>query len=98
MKTFITGQDGSYLVEILLEKGDEVHDIVRSVFAYVGIHNQENYIEIDPRYYRPIETDVLVADTSKTKEKLRGRPKKIDFWVLVRDIMDADLQIYGIKK
>jgi len=29
--TGITGQDGSYLAELLLEKGDEVHGIVRRV-------------------------------------------------------------------
>ena len=31
--TGITGQDGSYLAELLLEKGYEVHGITREIFS-----------------------------------------------------------------
>ena len=49
--TGITGQDGSYLAEFLLEKGYEVHAIVRraSVFTTERIDhilNNETYIPI----------------------------------------------------
>ena len=49
--TGITGQDGSYLAELLLEKGYEVHGIVRRSSSF-------NTQRIDPIYQDPHETDV----------------------------------------
>jgi GDPmannose 4,6-dehydratase len=34
--TVITGQDGSYLAEILLAKGYEVHGVIRRMKAWSG--------------------------------------------------------------
>lgn len=62
--TGITGQDGSYLTELLLEKGYEVHGIVRSSSSF-------NRGRIDPIYLRPEVKDTRlflhygdVVDTS----------------------------------
>jgi GDPmannose 4,6-dehydratase len=49
--TGITGQDGSYLAELLLEKGYEVHGIVRRSSSF-------NTQRIDPIYQDPHEEDV----------------------------------------
>ncbi|HYC60606.1 MAG TPA: GDP-mannose 4,6-dehydratase [Thermoanaerobaculia bacterium] len=49
--TGITGQDGSYLAELLLEKGYEVHGIVRRSSTF-------NTQRIDPIYQDPHEEDV----------------------------------------
>ena len=49
--TGITGQDGSYLAELLLEKGYEVHGIVRRSSSF-------NTQRIDPIYQDPHEKDV----------------------------------------
>jgi GDP-D-mannose dehydratase len=35
--TGITGQDGSYLAELLLEKGYEVHGIIRGLIIFTPI-------------------------------------------------------------
>ncbi len=48
-------------------------------------------IEIDPRYYRPSEVDVLIGDYSKAKKKLGWKPK-IKFKELVRLMTEADLK------
>src|ERR687884_412376 len=41
------------------------------------------YVEIDPRYYRPPEVDLLLGDATKAREKLGWEPK-VDFKQLVR--------------
>ena len=49
-KALITGQDGSYLAELLLEKGYEVHGIKRRASSF-------NTSRIDHLYQVPHETD-----------------------------------------
>jgi GDPmannose 4,6-dehydratase len=50
----------------------------------------KQFVEIDPRYFRPAEVDLLVGDGSKAKRKLGWEPK-ITFKELVRTMVDADL-------
>jgi GDPmannose 4,6-dehydratase len=46
-------------------------------------------IEIDPRYFRPAEVDVLQGDYSKAKKKLGWKPE-VTFKELVKIMCDAD--------
>jgi GDPmannose 4,6-dehydratase len=48
-------------------------------------------IEIDPRYFRPTEVDLLLGDPTKVKEKLGWQPKVI-FKELVSMMVKADLE------
>ena len=48
-------------------------------------------IEIDPRYFRPTETDALLGDPSKARQRLGWR-HKVSFDELVREMVDADLE------
>jgi len=48
-------------------------------------------IEIDPRYFRPIEVHSLLGDASKAKEVLGWQPK-ISFQDLVKEMVVADLE------
>ena len=48
-------------------------------------------IEIDPKYFRPAEVDVLQGDYSKAKKKLGWKPK-IGFKELVRLMAESDLE------
>jgi GDPmannose 4,6-dehydratase len=48
-------------------------------------------IEIDERYFRPTETDALLGDPSKARQKL-GWHHKVTFGELVREMVDADLK------
>jgi GDPmannose 4,6-dehydratase len=50
----------------------------------------KQFVEIDPRYFRPTEVDLLVGDASKARRKLGWEPK-ITFKELVRAMVDADL-------
>lgn len=52
-----------------------VRELVEIAFQEAGISNWQDYVDIDPRYYRPSEVDHLVADASKAKTKLGWQPK-----------------------
>jgi GDPmannose 4,6-dehydratase len=52
----------------------------------------KKYVEIDPRYFRPAEVDLLLGDASKAKRKFGWVPK-VGFRALVEMMVDADLEI-----
>ena len=52
----------------------------------------KQYVEIDPRYYRPAEVDLLIGDYSKAKTKLGWEPKTT-FKGLIELMADADLKL-----
>lgn len=68
-----------------------VRDFVREAFGYAGILDWEQYVGIDPRYYRPAEVDVLIADTKKARKKL-GWEAKTKAPELMRIMMDYELK------
>jgi GDPmannose 4,6-dehydratase len=49
-------------------------------------------VEVDPRYFRPTEVDVLCGDATKAREKLGWKPKTL-FADLVREMVEADLSV-----
>ncbi|WP_205499630.1 GDP-mannose 4,6-dehydratase [Rufibacter psychrotolerans] len=50
-------------------------------------------VAVDPVYFRPTEVDLLIGDPTKSKEKLGWTPK-YDLSALVRDMMQADLELF----
>jgi len=68
-----------------------VREFLNLAFARVGL-DWEKHVEIDPRYYRPAEVDLLRGDYSKAKKKLGWEPK-IRFEGLVADMVDADIRL-----
>ncbi|MCL0092282.1 GDP-mannose 4,6-dehydratase [Dehalococcoidia bacterium] len=72
-----------------------VREFVEEALSYVGLDWRE-FIKIDPRYYRPLEPETLIADCSKAKKKLRWEPK-IKFKELVRILVDADMRAEGLE-
>lgn len=50
----------------------------------------ETLVEVDPRYFRPTEVDLLQGDASKARDKLGWR-HKTTFQELVREMVAADL-------
>ena len=68
-----------------------------SVKEFLGLAFQcvnldwNDYVEIDPRYYRPSEVDLLVGDAGKARRKLGWEPK-IRFADLVRLMVEADMK------
>lgn len=72
-----------------------VREFLEEAFGYVGL-NWENYVRIDERYFRPTEVDLLLSDPSKAVKQLNWKPK-VKFHELVRIMMDADLELQGLK-
>lgn len=54
-------------------------------------------IEIDPRYFRPTEVDLLVGDASKAHKEL-GWKHECSFEALVKEMMAADLELFRKEK
>jgi GDPmannose 4,6-dehydratase len=52
-----------------------VRDFLELVFESAGLGDPDQYIEIDPRLFRPKEVPLLLGDYSKAKEKLGWEPK-----------------------
>ena len=52
-----------------------VREFVELAFKEAGLGDWKKYVEIDPRYYRPAEVNILVADTRKAKRILKWQPK-----------------------
>ena len=67
-----------------------VKEFCEEAFAYVGL-DWSRYVEIDKRYYRPAEVDLLIGDASKAKRVLGWEPKT-RFKDLVKLMVDADLK------
>jgi len=65
-----------------------VQEFLEAAFTYAGLDWRE-YVQIDPRYFRPAEVDLLVGDYAKAKAKLAWEPT-VRFEELVRMMVDAD--------
>ncbi|AEM22372.1 GDP-D-mannose dehydratase [Brachyspira intermedia PWS/A] len=72
-----------------------VREFLDEAFGLVGL-DWKKYVEIDPRYYRPTEVDLLLGDPTKAKEKLGWQPKTT-FKELVKIMLDYDLKSVGLS-
>ncbi|MCS6907494.1 MAG: GDP-mannose 4,6-dehydratase [Anaerolineales bacterium] len=71
-----------------------VREFLEEAFGYLNMDWRE-YVEIDPRYFRPTEVDFLLADSSYAKKVLGWEPR-IYFKDLVKIMVDADLELAGL--
>ncbi len=67
-----------------------VKEFCEEAFTHAGL-DWSKYVEIDERYYRPAEVDLLIGDASKAKRVL-GWEAKTRFKDLVKLMVDADLK------
>ncbi len=66
-----------------------VREFCQAAFACVDL-DWEQYVKVDPRFYRPAEVDLLVGDASKARRVLGWQPS-VTFNDLVRIMVEADL-------
>lgn len=66
-----------------------VRDFLEATFGYLDLDWQK-YVEIDERYMRPAEVDILLGDASKARRVLGWEPE-VDFHGLVKMMVEADL-------
>ncbi len=69
----------------------KVKDFCEMAFAEVGL-NWNDFVEIDPRYFRPAEVDQLLGDASKAKRVLGWEPR-VDLAELVRMMVAHDMEL-----
>jgi len=67
-----------------------VRDFCELAFSHLGMDYRQ-YVVQDPRFFRPAEVDLLVADPTKAHQKLGWRPT-VSFEELVRMMVEADLK------
>ncbi|EKB51335.1 GDP-mannose 4,6-dehydratase [Cecembia lonarensis] len=80
------------------EKGvlDEIDEkFAKNILEVDQLKNKKGdvLVEIDPRYFRPTEVDLLIGDATKAKEKLGWVPK-YDLAALVDDMMESDIALF----
>jgi GDPmannose 4,6-dehydratase len=67
-----------------------VRELCEVAFDYVGLDWRKHVVQ-DPKFFRPAEVDLLVADASKAARKLGWKPR-VNFRELVHMMVDADLE------
>jgi len=77
-----------------------VKDFLKVAFEYADL-DWKKHVEIDKRYFRPTEVDLLLGDSTKARSTLKWKPK-VSFEQLVKMMVDADMemirrQVYGLN-
>jgi len=68
-----------------------IKEFVEAAFKRAGIKNWQKYVDIDERYYRPNEVNLLCGDAAKARKILKWHPKT-KFAELVNIMMDFELK------
>ena len=68
-----------------------VREFIEQVFGILDL-DWEKYVEIDPRYFRPAEVDILLGDATKAREVLGWNPR-VTFKDLARMMTEHDWEI-----
>lgn len=71
-----------------------VEEFLIEAFNYVKLDYKE-YVEIDSRYFRPTEVELLLADASKARRELSWSPR-VTFKELVKIMVDSDMKLAGL--
>ena len=83
-------------LDLVIGSGEShsIRDFLDAAFGLVGL-DWEQYVEIDPRFFRPAEVDYLEADFTRAREALGWEPVH-GFADLVADMVTADLEAHGL--
>ena len=73
-----------------------VKEFLESVFSKLDL-NWQDYVEIDSRYFRPTEVELLLGDSSKARNALGWAPET-SFEELVQMMVDADMKLAKKEK
>jgi GDPmannose 4,6-dehydratase len=74
---------------------NRVEDFVRAAFSHLGL-DWNQYVSIDPRFYRPAEPHQLVADPTRANQELGWQPE-VTLDQLVAMMVDADMELLKSK-
>ncbi len=68
-----------------------VREFCELTFGRLGL-DYSDFVEVDPRYFRPAEVDLLLGDATKANTKLGWTPR-VSFQELVEMMVDGDLEL-----
>lgn len=68
-----------------------VREFLDEAFGYLDL-DWHRHVEIDPKYFRPAEVDILLGDPSKAARVLGWRPR-VKFKELIRLMVDSDVRL-----
>jgi GDPmannose 4,6-dehydratase len=68
-----------------------VREFLDEVFGHLGL-DWKKYVEVDPRYFRPAEVDLLLGDATKARNELGWKPR-VTFKGLAQMMTDADWKL-----
>jgi GDPmannose 4,6-dehydratase len=68
-----------------------VREFLDEVFGHLGL-DWNKYVEVDPRYFRPAEVDLLLGDATKARKELGWTPR-VTFKALAQMMTDADWKL-----
>jgi GDPmannose 4,6-dehydratase len=73
-----------------------VRELVEAAFSHVGLDWQKHVV-INPKFMRPAEVDLLLADPTKARQELGWTPQ-VDFQRLIAMMVDADLERLSARR
>jgi GDPmannose 4,6-dehydratase len=73
-----------------------VREFVEEVFGELGL-DYKKHVEVDPRYFRPAEVELLLGDPAKAQRILGWKPR-ITFKALAQMMTQEDLKIAKKEK
>ncbi|GGI05388.1 GDP-mannose 4,6-dehydratase [Egicoccus halophilus] len=71
-----------------------IRELCEVAFGRVGL-DWQSFVEVDPRYFRPVEVERLQADPSRANSLLGWKPE-VGFEELIEEMVAADLQAEGL--
>lgn len=71
-------------------KAHSVREFAELAFSYVGL-DYNDHVVVDPKFYRPAETDILLGNAKKAEKVLKWRPK-YTYKQLVEEMIESDLK------
>ena len=85
-------------VDLVIATGEthSVREFLDEVFGFLQL-DWKKYVEVDPRYFRPAEVDLLLGDAAKARKMLSWQPK-ITFKALAKMMTEADWQLAKNEK
>lgn len=68
-----------------------VREFCEIAFAHAGL-DYRDFVVMDEKLFRPAETDLLVGDSSKARDKLSWKPER-DFEGMIKEMVESDLDL-----
>ena len=101
---YVLSSDRTHTIKEFVEEAFNAAGFHRSMCRWEGLdenckyfHGDDLLMEVDPKFYRPAEVDLLLGDSSRARNELDWKPKS-SFIDLVRKMVDNDIKIINSKR